>query len=115
MSQLKWVADIDGNRWSNDGFYFSDIYVKEGLAQYYTEKIVQKLEYKIPGIQTAYEKLLEKQTDAYLIYKKWINKMDIKPEIIRTTLVSLRKKETIKVDEFEFFLESTKNFSNKAK
>jgi len=92
--------DIDGNRWSDEGFKNSDLSVVEGLAQYYTERVLSRLEHKIPGGLDAYEKLLEKQNKAYKAHKIWIDEIKASSESIRETLIQIRNKKNISLEQF---------------
>jgi hypothetical protein len=83
--------DIDGCKWDDEGWIHSPPAVREGLAQYYTERVLSKLRHRIPGCFEAYEKLLVKQPADYQTHKRWINEMKADPEAIRLTLISLRK------------------------
>ena len=82
--------DIDGNRWTDEGFLYSETSVKEGLAQYYTERVLVRLRYKIPGGIGAYNKLLAKQGEDYLAHKIWIDGIEASSENIRETLIEIR-------------------------
>ena len=108
-------CDINGNRWNDEGFYYTESSVKEGLAQYYTERVAQKLKIKFPEIPIAYERLLEKQREEYLLHKKWIDNKRIEPETIRTALINRRTGSPIGIDEFEDLLDQTKSFSTRRK
>lgn len=92
--------DIDGNRWDNELFSWSETSVKEGLAQYYTERIIGRLRYKIPGSWDAYQKLLEKQNENYHTHKMWMNKINPTPESVRSTLIQLRNEKPMTLDDF---------------
>jgi hypothetical protein len=82
--------DIDGKRWDNEGFKNSDSSVKEGLAQYYTERVIGRLQPKIPGAWDAYIKLLEKQNRDYCTHKIWMDEIHVTPETVRSALIQLK-------------------------
>lgn len=92
--------DIDGNRWSDESWQHSHPGVIEGLAQYYTERVMQRLNQKVPGGYQVYEKLLEKQPKYYKTHKEWINDIKADPEAVRLTVISLRKGRPIELFEF---------------
>jgi len=58
-------ADIDGVRWSGTALSESQLEVTEGLAQYYTARVCERLQDKAPAVHAAYEELLKHQPDAY--------------------------------------------------
>ena len=96
--------DIDGNRWSDNGFQDSDLEVTEGLAQYYTERVVSRLILKIPGGWDAYTKLLEKQSSYYQAHKRWINEFKATPENVRETLIQARSLQRVLSNQFNDML-----------
>jgi len=65
--------DIDGLSWRDDGFVKSALEVKEGLAQFYTAVVAEKLGSRAPAVQSAYLKLLELQTGPYLVHTQWLD------------------------------------------
>jgi len=65
--------DIDGLSWKDDGFAGSALEVKEGLAQFYTAVVAEKLGPRAPAVHSAYLKLLELQTGPYLVHTKWLD------------------------------------------
>jgi hypothetical protein len=81
--------DIDKYRWGSLNFSDSDHEVKEGLAQYYTERVLANMGDKIPGGLDAYRKLLSKQPKAYKEHLSWIEATT--PEAVRNTLIHLRR------------------------
>lgn len=54
--------DIDGASWSDTGFGESELAVVEGLAQFYTEVITERLTARTPGLYQAFESLLKLQS-----------------------------------------------------
>ncbi|MBU1169682.1 MAG: hypothetical protein KKD44_08980 [Proteobacteria bacterium] len=92
--------DIDGNRWRDDSWQYSDPGVIEGLAQYYTERVLQRLSNKVSGGYQTYETLLEKQPEDYTTHKVWINDIKADPEAVRLTVISLRKGRPIGLSDF---------------
>ncbi len=90
--------DSDNCNWDTNSFHQSDRAVVEGLAQYYTEAAAKALMNRIPGVYRAYERLLEKQPPAYHTQKEWINQTT--SEAIRTSLITLRKSNPIKLSQF---------------
>lgn len=96
--------DIDGHNWPDEGFFDSEVDLIEGLAQYYTERVLQKLDHRIPGAYKAYERLLEKQTEPYRRHLHWTHKLKASPELVRQALLKVRRHDSIPVTEFEHHL-----------
>lgn len=64
--------DIDGTVWREPGFGRSDPEVVEGLAQFYTATVTQKLLARAPGAFPAYQKLLAQQSGPYRAHEEWL-------------------------------------------
>jgi hypothetical protein len=90
--------DIDNYRWGALNFHESDHEIKEGLAQYYTDRVIANIGDKIPGAKSAYNTLLERQPDAYREHLPWIDRST--PEAVRNTIILLRKSGPIKINQF---------------
>lgn len=97
--------DINGHRWNDESWRFSEPALIEGLAQYYTERTMFKLQQMIPRGYEAYLKLLEKQPRDYQTHKRWITQMKADPEAIRLTLISLRRGAPIELPHFDDVLQ----------
>jgi hypothetical protein len=82
--------DIDGYRWES-GFAEADLQVVEGLAQFYTSVICQKLQTRFPAPFEAYEQLLKHQSAIYSIHQKWAESHDSRGEIVRAAMIKCRK------------------------
>lgn len=107
--------DIDQNRWDSDLFFDSDHGLKEGLAQYYTERAMTSLQDKIPGGLEAYEELLKNQPEAYRKHIPWMNRST--PESVRNALILLRSKNRpVKLKTFDDVLNKiTPNYNRNLK
>lgn len=81
--------DIDGYQWETFSFATTDIFVIEGLAQFYTEIVSEKISERYPEVKTAFGKLLEMQPDPYVDYRKWSDEKTKSGEIIRATMKGL--------------------------
>lgn len=64
--------DIDGKAWIEPGFGKSDLAVVEGLAQFYTLAVAEKLNIRAPGVLPAFKKLLEFQSAPYKAHEDWL-------------------------------------------
>ncbi len=96
--------DIDGTRWDDEGFMHSEKCMVEGVAQYYTEKVMHRLRYRIPGGYDAYKALLEKQPPDYQTHTEWKDFKGSTSEAFRAALITLRKGEPVSRDAFEWHL-----------
>ncbi len=101
--------DIDQYRWEDESYGRSEHDLKEGLAQYYTARIMEQKQSLIPSGLYAYEKLLEKQPPSYHAHLPWLKKST--PESVRATLLCYRKKSYVEIDDFnDYLFEITKDF-----
>jgi hypothetical protein len=81
-------SDADDRYWNTRHFNESSVGLKEGLAQYYTDLVCQRLERDVPGIRAAYRKLLPKQPAAYHVQEQW---RDSTPEMVRHAMLCIRR------------------------
>jgi len=81
--------DISGNRGRLLCSYH-DKYVIEGLAQYYTEAVCGQLDDSLSGINDAFIKLREGQSDPYKDYTKWRGTGNFDHERVRKELMLYR-------------------------
>ena len=79
-----------------------DGYVVEGLAQYYTSRVCDRLMLSAPEAKGAYEELLKHQPAAYQTHTPWLKKY--KPEEVRFALVVARREGVMPIDRFESVL-----------
>lgn len=82
-------ADIDGRRWSPRHFAEAETELKEGLAQYYTERVLSRLERRFGGALRAYRTMLPHQPPAYQTHKEWTE--DFSPEAVRRATLEVRR------------------------
>jgi len=80
--------DRDGKRWSGDEFSQSDHELKEGLAQYYTARVLKRMGLKMPLALEAYETLLPRQPPAYRSHESWLESAT--PEAVGAALSVIR-------------------------
>jgi len=101
--------DIDGLQWDNEVFRRSDHAVVEGLAQFYTEVVTNKIAQRSPGPKLAYERLLGLQSGPYLAHQTWGKEGDRqRGETVRFTMVAARSRDPMKHDAWLEMLEATK-------
>lgn len=82
-------SDIDGERWSSAAFSSSEHELKEGLAQYYTYLLSQRLSRAMPAMVEAYDELLIRQPLAYHTHVKWTE--ENRPEEVRIAMLESRR------------------------
>jgi hypothetical protein len=100
--------DIDGASWDDTGFCGSDLAVVEGVAQFYTEVISQRLAGRTPSLFRAYEGLLSLQSWPYLVHRKWLagDRRQI-GEKVRFTLIAARSQGQVSYDLWKELMAAT--------
>ncbi len=94
--------DIDGHQWATNHFGDSDLGVIEGLAQFYTETVTDRLSNRFPNAHSAYEALLAIQAGPYKTHLEWTEQTGSRAsEILRWCLLEARAKGKAKCAEFE--------------
>ncbi len=91
-------ADIQGWRWPAPAFATSETTVKEGLAQYYTDRVLRRLGRRYPGALKAYEDMLPGQPPAYRTHLPWVK--DYSPEAVRLAMLEVRRWKEGKLEDF---------------
>ena len=95
--------DIDGEYWHAEDFKKVDLPVVEGLAQYYTHRVLERLSGKnnhlYAGAFSVYESLLEYQSSDYQTHCNWIKVHT--PETVRYAMLGLRRNKETKLEQFE--------------
>jgi len=92
--------DIDGNDWNTLRFAECSLYIVEGLAQVHTQLICQRMADRFPEVITAFERLCELQSPAYVEHKKWLDDRREVGEVIRASLIESRSTSIIKYEAF---------------
>jgi len=82
-------ADIDGRRWPVRAFKSAEPALKEGLAQYYTERVLKRLAQRHPGAYQAYEAMLPSQPVDYQGHRLWAQ--DSSSEAVRRAMLEVRR------------------------
>jgi len=78
--------DIDGRRWNTGDFAGADLGIVEGLAQFYTACICNKLEHRFPKVQQAYRGLLALQSEPDRVHEGWLNDHGA-GEVVRISMI----------------------------
>ena len=98
--------DTDGDSWDTDSFARASEFVVEGLAQFYTERILEDLISSDPGPYKAFEKLVERQSPPYTEYRNWVNGHSRVHEVVRLSMLEARIKKITDYEGFKRELES---------
>jgi len=93
------ACDIDGHRWASRAFAQSEHVLVEGLAQYYTARVCERLQETFPDALETYGLLLVKQPKAYRTHVQWVK--DSRPEEIRFAMIEMRRRGIGRLAEFE--------------
>ena len=96
-------TDIDGEYWHAEDFRKVDLSVVEGLAQYYTHRVLERLSGKddhlYAGAFSVYEGLLKYQSSDYQTHCNWIKGHT--PETVRYAMLGFRRNKETKLEQFE--------------
>jgi hypothetical protein len=99
-------SDIDGHCWSTNGFTRSARAVIEGLAQYYTYRVCERLTGVAPGAKRAYATLLPRQPDEYRTHTPWVK--ENRPEEVRLAMLQARRAGPVSLDDFTALLDGAR-------
>lgn len=97
-------ADIEGRRWPAAVFAKAETGLKEGLAQYYTERVLHRLEKRYSGALEVYKAMLPQQPDDYRTHELWVK--DFYPEAVRLAMLEVRRWQEGKLKDFNRRLEA---------
>jgi len=92
--------DIDAKSWETGAFSRADLRIVEGIAQFYTQVVCERLAAVTPGPLTAFKKLLELQPDQYRVHQEWTEGKERAGEITRACLIATRSRRICTYDEF---------------
>ena len=82
-------ADIEGRRWPARAFSEAESSLKEGLAQYYTDRVLRRSERRYPRALKVFVAMLPGQPDAYRTHLPWTKEMS--PEAVRRAMLEVRR------------------------
>jgi hypothetical protein len=82
-------ADIEGRRWAAHSFARAESALKEGLAQYYTDRVLHRLERRYAGALKVFLTLLPSQAEPYRSYTPWLQISS--PEAVRRAMLEVRR------------------------
>jgi hypothetical protein len=98
--------DIDSNRWDVESFAHADLRIVEGIAQFYTSAICEKMKERYPAALSAYQALLKIQSGPYVVHQDWERAPDKNApspragEVVRASMVECRTRGICDYDEF---------------
>jgi hypothetical protein len=91
--------DLNGDR--SDFLYVpQNVFVAEGIAQYYTEIVCSQMDSILPNISNTFEQLFNHQGLPYTWYRNW----GINHERVRSALIRYRENFDLSQDDFEKLL-----------
>ncbi len=90
-------ADIEGRRWPASEFAVAETALKEGLAQYYTDRVLDRLERRYSGALNVFRGLLPHQPAAYRAHEQWLADS---PEAVRRAMLEVRRWKEGKLSDF---------------
>lgn len=97
-------ADIEGRRWAAPSFAKAEPGLKEGLAQYYTDRVLRRLERRHGGALGVFLALLPGQPEVYRAHQPWVT--DGSPEAVRRAMLEVRRWNEGKLTDFNRRLEA---------
>lgn len=100
-------ADTGGRRWLAREFKRADSGLKEGLAQYYTDRVLRRLKTQHAGALAAYEALTPRQPRIYREHLEWSPLFS--PEAVRRSLIEVRRWQEHSMGEFRKRLEQAQS------
>lgn len=107
--------DIDGKQWETGLFAETDADIVEGIAQFYTWVVSDKLSDRAPGVKNAFEALLSKQGGPYVANCGWIEDTARIGEVMRDCLIETRSNGIRELKEFSKRVEiAGKRFGHKS-
>jgi len=84
-------GDADLSSWETEYLADADLRIVEGLAQFYTERVVVSLADEQPSARFAFDALLSMQSLPYIIFKEWTDPSEPRRnEIVRTAMIKTR-------------------------
>ena len=109
-------ADIEGYRWHSSRFRSADHKIKEGLAQYYTHKVLNRLSIAHGGqfkrAFKTFNQLLKYQPAEYSVHSKWLeNNEDLvyNQEAVRLAMLEERRHGCGRLVDFENYLSNARD------
>jgi tetratricopeptide (TPR) repeat protein len=105
--------DIDDCAWDTDYFARSSLAVVEGLAQYFTRAVCERLEGRYPETLKAYDLLLAQQRGPYKAHLDWVAENEAGGEVVRNAMILFRSHRQTNYDVFMQMLKEQKQIIGK--
>ena len=102
--------DIDGTTWKTEDFGYADLHIVEGLAQFYTKTVCEKLAARFPAALEAYQALLQTQSPVYTEHEQWIKDHPHLKEAVRFSMIQCRSEGIVRYGDFMEVLQRVGNF-----
>lgn len=100
--------DIDGGHWSDQAFADSELGVVEGLAQFYTQVVTDKMVSRSPGASRAYLRFLGLQSGPYRVHEDWLkDSPGRRGETVRFAMLAARTGGAVKYEDWKKMLSNT--------
>jgi hypothetical protein len=100
--------DNDGRTWLN--MPKAHLWIKEGLAEYYTERFVMAQERQYPALRKAYAGMLKGAGEEYTSYLEWRDQYSL--EHVKLALSMVRRHSIATYEDFKVKLEAAKQLMN---
>ncbi len=92
-------CDIQGQNWDPEYYSNSDSDIKEGLAQYYTHRVLNRNKDRYSEAFKVFKKMMDWQDKKYKLHKKWIE--DNSPEAVRYAMLAIRSQRRVTIQDFD--------------
>ena len=96
-------ADIEGKRWPSKFFTEASTHLKEGLAQFYTLRTLQRTKGRFPKALEVFEILLSKQPPQYHAHVPWV--LNYSAEAVRHAMLEMRRLREGEIEQFNYRVE----------
>ena len=93
--------DIDMQEWGTKEFAAADLRIVEGLAQFYTEGVIDRVKTRGGELQATFEALLQFQSEPYCCHRSWAKESYHRGETVRLAMVAARRHGILKYEDFE--------------
>jgi hypothetical protein len=103
-------ADIEGRRWAATSFARAETGLKEGLAQYYTDRVLRRLERRYGASLKIFLDLLPRQPEPYRAHMPWLQNSS--PEAVRRAMLEVRRWNEGELSDFNFRLAAAQDGLN---